>query len=174
MKPYQLAVVLLRVYAITLLVNWLAAVVWSVPFLWFWPQSTHPEHVNIVFQGSWLLASAGIIVFLLLRADVVARLICRGLPGGEEVSVTARDLAILGFGILGLYCFIDGIPKVGYEIVGWNLGYGFHLDERFVASAVESLAGLLLFVTPHGFVRLAQWLRRAGAPEHASPPTPPA
>jgi hypothetical protein len=172
--PYQLAVVLLRVYAITLLVNWLAAVVGSVPFLWYWSDAPHPDRVRMVFQGFWVLAGLGIILFLLLRTDIVARLICRGLPGGEEVSVSARDLAILGFSILGLYCFIDGIPRVGYEVVGWHLGYGFDLDERFVASAVETVVGLLLFVTPKGFLRIAGWLRRAGAPERTTPQTPPA
>jgi len=179
MKPYQLAVVLLRVYAITLLVYCFGAATSMVPLLWSGPEETMmdsamPVRAWGIVNGAVVLCFLGLAALLLLRTGVVARFVCRGLPGGEAVSVGAHDLAVLGFSILGLYCFIAGAPGVAFRIVRWRTGHGFELDRYFVADAAEAAIGILLFVTPHGFARLAHWMRRAGAPEPATPPTPPA
>lgn len=179
MKPYQLAVVLLRVYALTLVVHGIGAALSVIPLFWSGPEETMtgssmPVRVWGVVDGFVILCILGFAALLLVRTEIVARFVCRGLPGGEAISVDGRDLAILGFSILGLYCVIDGAPQVAYRVVRWRWGYGFDLDGYFVASAAEAVIGLLLFVTPRGFVRIAHWVRRAGAPEPLSPPTPPA
>ncbi|HEX5136594.1 MAG TPA: hypothetical protein VFY93_06460 [Planctomycetota bacterium] len=179
MKPYQLAVVLLRVYALTLVVHGISAAMGVIPLFWSSAEETMAgSSMSVrawgVVDGVIILCVLGIAALLLFRTDLIARFVCRGLPGGAGISVDARDLAILGFSILGIYCFIDGAPGLAYRIVRWRTGYEFDLSRYFVADAVETVLGLLLFVTPHGFVRLAQWLRRAGAPEPAGPTTPPA
>lgn len=179
MKPYPLAVVLLRVYGLTLVVQGIGAALSVIPLFWSGPEETMtdssmPVRVWGVVDGFVILCILGFAALLLIRTEIVARFVCRGLPGGEAISVDVRDLAVLGFSVLGLYCFIDGVPHVAYKIVRWRWGYGFDLDRYFVADTVEAVIGLLLFVTPHGFMRIAQWMRRAGAPEPPSPPTPPA
>lgn len=177
-KPFQLAVVLLRVYAVTLLVHSISASMSVIPLFWSGPEDKMmemPVRVWGMVNGVVILCILGLAALFLLRTEIVARFVCRGLPGGEAVSVGLRDLAVLGFSILGLYCVIDGAPGVVWTVLRWRSGYSHAFDRFFVAAAVETAIGLLLFVTPHGFVRIAQWVRRAGAPEPVSiPPTPPA
>lgn len=169
-------------FAITLVVYCIGAAMSVVPLFW----SGHAEkmagssmslRVWAMVDGVAILCILGLAALLLLRTEAIARFACRGLPGGETVSVGARDLAVLGFSIMGLYCLIQGVPGVAWSIVSWRSSEprSFPYESpRFYGAVVETVLGLWLFLSPQGFVRVAYWVRRAGAPEPSIPPTPPA
>jgi len=173
MRPRDLALVLLRIYAITLLLDSIGYVIGIV----FW--LTEEKSVNPYDSDPWWdVVNVGLIVlrvafgvYLLARGRAVVRVIVRGIP--EEppgAPVPAADLAVVGFAIVGVWFVLDGASVVllglARPTVDWT-------DREFLGRLIQVALGLFLFFGARGIVRVARWARRAGAPEDQAGPTRP-
>ncbi len=180
----QLALVLLRIYAITLLVAVLDYAASGALNL-FWDASVESEF-DLRAHGIAAIAVAfvriAVAVYLLVRTASVARFVCRGTQDAASGSaLAASDVAVLGFGILGLWLVVEGVHGAVHSYANWRSelrhdptsGFPFG-SSTFLASVVRAAAGLWLFLGARGVARVAGWVRRAGAPQPPTPPTPPA
>ncbi|MGH7163712.1 MAG: hypothetical protein ACREID_09530, partial [Planctomycetota bacterium] len=149
MTPRQLAVVLLRVYAITLVVDVVQIVfggVWS--FAGDLPEGEGRRWA--AYQAAAAVAYGGMALYLLLRTHPLAARVCSGVDGHEaRAEMSATLLAAVGFSVVGLYLLVNGLSGVLGHCVGWHFARSerFFADARWLAiSAFQSVLGLGLFL----------------------------
>ncbi len=168
----ELAVVLLRLYAVTLLVDAARHVAgaWSILSREVvWASSSAPSWwslaaPNLIPMGFYV----GAAVLLLTCTQSVARFVCRGLDGTIARPIALTDLTVLGFALVGLYAAISGVQGLVASYAWWETFRMENFRPNFLAPSLQFALGLALFFAPHWFVRIAGWTRRA------TPPTPPA
>jgi hypothetical protein len=170
--PTQLTVVLLRIYALTLLVDatGFAAGAWQSlsrdvivvsgdPPSWW--SIAAPDLVPLGFH-------LGAAALLLCCTRSVARFVCRGLGAQDTRPASLADLTVLGFALVGLYCAISGVQGLVASYAWWDLIWLENHRINFLAPSLQFALGVFLFLAPHALLRVARWARRP------TPPTPPA
>lgn len=162
----------------------LSLVLVRVTGLWFLVQAAHDLAMSSFWIGSGgaamglALAGASLLGLcacaILARSAGIARWICRDAgEGARDAGIQPEVAAVLGFALIGLAMVLRGLPRLIQElyysrVTGtefWNpLSPAGFLRFEWVASVVEILLGLGLFLGARSFARLAIWLRTAAVP----------
>ena len=165
LNAQQLGIVLLRVYALTLLVANIS-LLGSLTGWWIF-QDSAPENVNAYFMYS-SLAVAGVYSvvgsYLLLRARKVAAWMCGDDPTPDAAQPTfGVDLPVLSFGLMGLYFLVEGVKELIERVGMIELATGIPTNYTgLVGAAFKVGVGFWLFLGAPGVVRLVRWARGPG------------
>ena len=173
MKTRELAIVLVRLFGAWALFQCIFLFE-QIPMAFFYPSMGNDAFTRLyaatnMFNAA-LYLSAGLLS--LLKADFVAGLLTRGTDTSVNLDVRISDLAILSFGMAGIFILIDGLEKVMVQIMTYYadppVGVGRELVERhfnkaiFMAGAMKVVVGLALLISPRGIVKSLRWTRDAG------------
>jgi len=112
-------------------------------------------------------------IVLLSKTDKIVELILRPYSNGStESHIEKQEVAILSFGLAGLFFFMDGAKILFYQFLGWfflpkddfatNI-VKYELDKSALIVGIFSLSvGIFLIATPTGFLKSLKWFRNLG------------
>ena len=118
-------------------------------------------------------------LFMLYKTDDVAKFLAKGTNIESDHNTTASELAILGFALIGMVVFIDGLGNVVQQAVVHyvepEIDMGVQIVKKkfelqiFIVGVAKTLIGITLIFSPAGIVRLLRWTREAGLEESCDP-----
>ena len=173
MRARALAEVLLKVWAITLLVQALFAVPQALGVLFV---AASPGTVMSTWQigGTSLLVSAGLLLIAALLVFAFAQKLASFIARADDkVESSESSLQTVAFGTLGLYFAVLGLRQLGglaFELVvrpEWEterVSYLWQNSPRTVVeAAVQTVCGFALLLGRRGLSRAVQSLRGSPA-----------
>jgi len=109
---------------------------------------------------------------LLSKTNIVADFLAKGTSRENTPGASASELAILGFGLIGMVVLIDGIEKIIQQSVVYftkpEIDMGVQIIKHevklqlLIAGIIKICIGILLLFSPSGIIRLLRWSRDAG------------
>jgi len=173
MKIKELAVVAVRVFAIWTILQ-CVVLFEQIPIYFFSPSYSSDSYtkylsfINIFNAILYLVVG----ISLLYKTDNVAAFLTKGIKDDENVGINTSELAILGFGLIGMVVFIDGIEKVTHQLITYfskpEINMGVEEIQRkinksiFVTGIIKMVLGIVLLISPAGIVNALKWSREAG------------
>jgi hypothetical protein len=173
MKTKELAIVAVRVFAIWTLLQCIVLFE-QIPIYFFSPSYSSDSYtrylsfINIFNVVLYL----GVGLSMLYKTDKVAALLTKGINDDENIGINTTELAILGFGLIGLIVFIDGTEKVAHQLITYfsrpEINMGVEVIQRrfnksiFATGMIKMALGIVLLISPAGLVKALKWSREAG------------
>lgn len=173
MKARDLAIVLVRIFALWAVLQ-SVMLAEQVPIAFFNPISTSDAftryHSFLNAFNFALYLSLGLM--LLYKTNSVADFLVRGTGSEEAPGATASELAILGFGLIGMVVLIDGLENIVQQgvvhLTKPEIDMGVQVIKQGVkpqvlsAGIAKAAMGLFLLLSPAGIARALRWSRDAG------------
>jgi len=111
-------------------------------------------------------------VILLSKTNAVAEFLAKGTSREEASGASASELAILGFGLIGMVVLIDGLEKIIQQSIVYftkpEIDMGVQVIRQevklqiLIVGIIKICIGILLLFSPSGITRLLRWSRDAG------------
>ena len=173
MKVKDLGVLLVRLFALWLLFQGIMALEQlALNAMSPYDDASIRRYLSVNYFSQLITYLVLGIVLLSKTERIVELMLLTHSYGDPESQIEKQEMAILSFGLAGLFFFMDGAKIVFYQFLGWlflpkddfapNI-IEYELDKSaLIVGILTLIVGIFLIITPTGFLKSLKWFRNLG------------